>query len=453
MKLTASAASEAVAAALAVDVARLQLSGLTSLSMELNRAWSDTEGASYFWAALGRITQMQTLTVAFSARSPNFEASQLSALGSLGDSLQQLQISCPAFTAADRQQDYSALSSLRGLTDLTLPYAAGTAGLHAILSSCSRLQRLHFRASSARSGAAAAAAPALGEAECASLGQMTQLTFLGLVNIACSPELLPALQQLRQLRVLHVDGLSAATALPALAKLTQLSYLVGKWQESAAAAAAGAVVQLTALAKLSTAGQGIPFHAFPNALTVLYYSTLEPGQLLSLSQHCKQLRALHMIGKWPANASTLDPAAAAADRVAAMDSLAVLPHLRSLSITVNCDAEISALAAVSQLQQLTLFVTLTNRRTNSCSALGLATLGLLRQLRLLDLQLSGLKLSAAAVCGLLSSMQYIELVKLCVAAGQGGEAASGVALAASRLLKGPGEVTVAVNDKWPAFGA
>jgi hypothetical protein len=202
-----------------------------------------------------QIHQLQALSVEFTARSPEFRAAGLAALSALRHNLHALRVTCPGFTAAEQQQDYSALSSLSSLTRPVLPYAAGTTGLAAV-SSCSSLQWLSL------SGPAGcrSAGPSLGEAECAAIGQLTQLTNLRLSNIACSDELLSALPQLQQLQMLGVEGLKAADALPVLARLPQLATLPGHWQESAAAS--GATMQLASVNLLVVAGECIPFQAF-----------------------------------------------------------------------------------------------------------------------------------------------------------------------------------------------
>lgn len=446
LKLTTQAASAAIPAAYAVDTARLQLSGVTSLSLTAHRAWAEADGAGYTWRALGRFTQLQALTVAFTTQSPGFQATQLSALSTLSGNLRSLRITCPGFKAEEQQQDYNALSSLSSLTQLVLPYAAGATGVPAI-SSCSSLLRLSLSGPAGRRSAG----PTLGVAECAALELLTQLTYLRLTSIPCNQTLLSALQRLQQLQVLQVDGLKAADALPALARLPQLKSIAGEWQESAgAAAAAGTTLQLTAVRYLEVAGTCAPFQTFPGVKTVLLFNTCQPGDLTALSQHCKQLQLLGMGHTWRMEASTLAPAAPVAQRTAAVASLAALRHLRSLFLSVNCDAEISALAAASQLRQLTLFVPTTNRTTRGCSTIGLAALGLLRSLRQLTLQLPGLVLTAEPVCGLMSSMQRFESVEVCVVPGQEEGVDAGLELALERHIRVPAAFKAAIKN-WPRF--
>jgi hypothetical protein len=194
-----------------------------------------------------------------------------------------------------------------------------------------------------------------------------------------------------------------------------------------------------------------PISSFPSVKTAAYSNTCNPGDLVALSQHCKHLQSLNLAVTWKKEASTLAPAAPVTEQIAAVASLAALPQLRSLLLAVNSNAEVSALAAVSQLQQLTLFVPTSNRSTRSCTTLGLAALGLLRKLQLLDLQLPGLKLTAEEVCGIISSMQCIQSVTVCVAPGQEEYVTAGLELAVTEHIKVPATFKVTTNSKWPAF--
>jgi hypothetical protein len=73
--------------------------------------------------------------------------------------------------------------------------------------------------------------PQLGEAECAAIGQLVQLTSLQLKQVCFSDHqaLRSSLQQLIRLQELHMDGLSAAL-LPVLAGLTGLTSLGATWK-------------------------------------------------------------------------------------------------------------------------------------------------------------------------------------------------------------------------------
>jgi hypothetical protein len=94
--------------------------------------------------------------------------------------------------------------------------------------------------------------------------------------------------------------------------------------------------------------------------------------------------------------------------------LASLPQLRPLYPAVNDDAEVSALAAVSQLQQLHLVVCPRDPDGISISAIGLASLALLRNMQQLTLYVVQLRMTAVEVCGLLSSLQHVPTVDLVV---------------------------------------
>jgi hypothetical protein len=261
------------------------------------------------------------------------------------------------------------------------------------------------------------------------------------------------MQQLQQLQQLHLNGLNLFDALPTLAKLTQLSSLTGRWQTPPAAPQAGAAgaMQLTAVRHLAILGGYVPFSAFPAVQTVMYSDTCSPNALLSLSQHCKSLQALTADATWDKDTNTLAPTATAEERTAAVASLAALPQLHSLFLAVNDNAEVSALAVVSQLQQLTLFVPYGSRITRGCSAMGLASLALLRNLQLLELQLPGLFIEGEAVCGMISSMQCIQSVEMCVMPGDDDEVSNGLELALARHIRVPASFKITYNKKWSTW--
>ena len=132
---------------------RLQLPQLRSLALSFTKCWSGDDRRA--WAALGAATQLTKLKLDFtlgfgdtdddSSNEDDFSElnlGRLSALQPLSSSLQHLTLDCSS-TNEDRRQNCSFLSSLGGLTSLTLRLISKRSGLAAI-SSCTGLRALQF---------------------------------------------------------------------------------------------------------------------------------------------------------------------------------------------------------------------------------------------------------------------------------------------------------------------
>jgi hypothetical protein len=267
----------------------------------------------------------------------------------------------------------------------------------------------------------------LNPAECAAIGQLTNLKDLYLCGLLCSPPLLQALPQLQCLQELWVEGLPRLTALPALAKLTRLMVLQSRWSADDQPSPSTAV-QLTSIT-VAVVNDAAPLAALPNLRHAYVVSYCQPATIMALSQHCKQLYHFDGYGIYSRLGKyTLDSEAPVAERTAAIASLASLPQLRQLYLAVNDDAEVSALAAVSQLTQLHLVVCPQDPYDSSCSAIGLASLGLLRNMQQLTLYIKGLPLTPVEVRGLLSSLQHVPIVDMAVSPQNGDDVEEGLAM-------------------------
>jgi hypothetical protein len=307
---------------------------------------------------------------------------RLSALSRIGSSLCALVIAADQVTKPKEVsqqhpfvQDYGFLSALTALTQLQLPLSLAAANLTAI-SACSSLRNLSLSAVG-ESAIEESSLAQLSEDDCEALGCLVQLTELRLAKVGgtgSSAAFLQALRQLQQLQVLRVDGLGPLTALPALASLPQLQEMGCNWgeegddwrQQAALAAAAAGQHKLTVLRSMGAAGHAaIPWAAFPELREVMQWDQWSTHNFAGMCRHCTQLRELGSC-EWRADITSLPAEAPAAQRTAAIAALAALPHLTLLHFSANDDAEIAALAAASQLQQLTLMVPDSNLDTKAC---------------------------------------------------------------------------------------
>jgi hypothetical protein len=109
----------------------------------------------------------------------------------------------------------------------------------------------------------------------------------------------------------------------------------------------------------------IPWAAFPQLQKVMQWDQWSTDNFAGICKHCTQLRELASC-EWRADTTSLPAAAPAVQRTAAIAALGKLPHLTLLHFSANDDAEISALAAASQLQQVTLMVPDCNLDTKAC---------------------------------------------------------------------------------------
>jgi hypothetical protein len=98
--------------------------------------------------------------------------------------------------------------------------------------------------------------------------------------------------------------------------------------------------------------------------------------------------------------------ATAAVRTAAVNSLAALQHMNNLSFSVNDNAEVTAVSALTHVDRLLLVVPL----NSSCTMQGLAILAAMRQLQRVAIELSGSSkdsLVDADVQLLLSALRHV----------------------------------------------
>lgn len=324
---------------------------------------------------------------------------------------------------------------------------ASVQGLTSI-SSITTLRQLYLAASFQP----AARKPELGPAECAAIGQLSQLTLLFLVSINVSNDDFSFLSGLKQLVELRARSLTPAVV-PVLAGLTKLTGLHASWLErkewrSGWYSTDGKVC--TSVTLLSGRGP-IPFQAFPAVEAALQWGPWEPHVYLNMAKHCKQLEALLMH-----SADVCDPGAEAggfmpqslaglanAERTSAVAALGQLPRLTALAFGAGLNADIAALANLHQLQSLDVALP----PGSKCSSNTFAHLAALRQLQALKVQLrdsSGLNEQQARQ--LLGCVGHVRRVIVAVVAEQ--EAATASSLQQAQLmnaaagLQGPGKVQV-----------
>jgi hypothetical protein len=147
-----------------------------------------------------------------------------------------------------------------------------------------------------------------------------------------------------------------------------------------------------------------PVAAFKQARQIIQWETWQPAVFSSIAQHCQQLTALEFVFLADAaRTASMHAAAPAAERVAAIRSLAGLQQLRKLEFAVNDSREVAALAAATQLRTLRLQVPV----GSSCSVGGLMHLVALRRLQQLDLEPRGLTFRAEEAESLIVVLQFV----------------------------------------------
>uniref|UniRef100_A0A383VSH3 F-box domain-containing protein n=1 Tax=Tetradesmus obliquus TaxID=3088 RepID=A0A383VSH3_TETOB len=458
---TTTAASSAPLMALALELLQLRLPNLRSLAVSIMGGWGDNPQP---FKAIGAATRLTRLDLySYTDVPAQLTMGNLSALSGLSSSLKALVVGVDQLVDQDELQpqalgrDLGFLSALTGLTQLMLPLPFSAVNLAAV-SACSSLRNLSLTAMEDPAGFAA-----LEDPDCRALGCLGQLTELRLPKVqgtGSSAAFLSALKQLQELQVLRVDGLLPATALPVLAGLPKLKEMGCIWGNEGEAAAqqqqrqrrASRLVpteqQLSGLHSMGAAGHAaIPWAAFPQLLTVMQWDQWSVDNFSGICAHCTQLRELASC-EWRADTTSLPPDVPAAQRVAAVKGLAKLPKLTLLHFSANDDAEIAALAAASQLQQLTLMLPDANLDTKACSPMSLSPLLLLRSLRRLELWLPGLPLTAEDARRLISSMQCIPSVTFTVMPSSKAAVLQGMEEARAANMKVPSEFDIDVNPSW-----
>jgi hypothetical protein len=372
---TTAAASSAPLMTLALEVLQLRLPNLRHLAVSIMGGWGDSAQP---FKAIGAASQLTRLELySYTDVPAQITMGHLSALSGLSSSLRALvlgidQLSEPDGQQQQQDQDFGFLSALTGLTQLMLPLPSSAVNLTAV-SACTSLRNLSLSAIEEQGFVAE-----LEEEDCKALGCLVQLTELRLPKVqgtGSSAVFLSALRQLQELRILRVDELVPATALPVLAQLPKLAEMGCIWgtdgdaEQQARPVAAAAVLpeqQLPELHSMGAAGHAqVPWAAFPQLLTVMQWDQWSTENFAGICRHCTQVRELASC-EWRAETTSLPPETPAAQRAAAVAGLAKLPHLELLHFSANDDAEIAALAAASQLQQLTLMVPDGNLDTKAC---------------------------------------------------------------------------------------
>lgn len=371
------------------------------------------------WQIIGQLRGLEVLQ--FRAADPGVRMlhssiAHVSALASLASSLQTLWIepNLDKLQPAGQVVDYSALGSLSRLTALSLPLAAKRQGLSSI-TSCPQLQRLRLF-----KGAVGTARPlALQRSELSALGGLTELAELSLDGAACvddaSWSFLSSLQQLQQLCV--KPGLPHA-AVAALEPLAQLNELTCGWLPQEEVPLGEEPPDFTAccaaVRALHVVDGAPPFCAFPKLTSIVQYMPWAPAVLSSTAQYCTQLRELQMSAEFGGTAECQAGSLqryGTSDRTAALRSLAALPHLQELALSVIDAAEVTAAAALPQVKQLVLVVYV----RSWCNVQSLAELAPMRQLQSLAIELpcsSNSRIQAADVEPLLSALRHVQQVTI-----------------------------------------
>uniref|UniRef100_A0A383W4Q4 Uncharacterized protein n=1 Tax=Tetradesmus obliquus TaxID=3088 RepID=A0A383W4Q4_TETOB len=340
------------------------------------------------WQAFGQLLGLGSLQ--FSAASTGVQMlpssiAQVSALAGIASSLRTLLVE-PGLDQlqADQAVDYSALGSLSSLTRLCLPLAAERQGLSSI-SSCCQLQRLTLEFKDASDAVALLRQQVtLQSSELAALGELMQLTRLTMDGTPSAPSEDSGwsfLSSLQQLRVLDVTACLPHTAVAVLAHLTCLTSLRCGWEQHRTGQPR-AEVRCTAVRELCVLDGAPPLCVFPGLTEIIQCMAWDPAVLSSAAECCPQLNLLQMCNEFggglACDAGSLLASAPATARTAAVSSLAALQQFVQLSLAVNDNAEVCALAALQQVKVLYLVVPV----SSSCSVQGLAVgLAAMRQLQ------------------------------------------------------------------------
>jgi len=283
-------------------------------------------------------------------------------------------------------EEISLAQMLAGMTALTcLSVNACSVQAMACVSSCGALQKL-------RLGCADGLQDELGPGEWDSLGLLTDLTSLELVNAhmyTAAPACVAALSKLNKLQVVAAAEWSA-DVLSAYTACTQLRKISGPWQAGGCTHGA----RFSRLTMLDLAGGSPPFQAFPNVIALRLISSLAASDFVALSQQCKGLRSL-LVNFSPKAPTSLSPDQPHDVRCAAVQSLKALERLETVQFMVHDNIELVALAGVASvlvdqgLKHLSLF----NR--NGCLTAGaLLHLGRIPGLQTLHLELDERSLDA-----------------------------------------------------------
>jgi hypothetical protein len=425
--------------------------GLVALPSNATQQW---HARPRVWHAIGQLPGLKVLRITSAAvgvQMPISGLAHLSALSNLASSLQTLDIAMHCRQHEPNQvADYSALGSLSGLTSLSMPLAAVRQGLNSI-SSCSKLRRLELVAEDEEDEAREST---LQPNELAALGQMAQLTRLQLLGAACeSTSDWSFLSRLQQLQDLDLEPGLPCCAVTALAHLTCLSTLMCGWQQQQRP---GLVTARCAAVRVLGVGSGVPpLCAFPGVVELLQSRAWDPSVLGSVSKCCTQLKrlTLHQLfgGSVVCSEGSLLVSAPAAARTAALSSLTALQQLSILALSVNDNAEVTAVSGLKQIRRLLLVVPL----QSTCTVQGLAVcLAAMSQLQAIRLELSGsskrslvdadVQLLLSAVrhvprVGILVQQQHVEGVQEVVQRAEGVLKEQGLQLAAKAVVEAIGQ--------------
>ncbi|KAF8063016.1 hypothetical protein HT031_003855 [Scenedesmus sp. PABB004] len=398
------AAGEPAAMAPAIAAVAAQLPDLRSLELALGSSWEHSDAA---WRAVGLATQLTRVAVRFDlgVRS-TVMLRHLSALTAISG-LESLVVGTPSIVLA--QHCYGFLAGLpAALTQLELPLVCDRQGLDAI-GACTGLQNLKFAVHPSFDDSGTLVPAALGEADCAALARCTRLTFLKIpVEQGSDPHLLAALAALTGLQELTINQLSRAS-LPCLASLSRLTRLEGSWVESAGGRAGGAGAACTSVVELWGSGL-VPFEAFPRLREMVQIGPWPPATLRGLAAHCSRLMMLKIVMRSFWEGPSFD-VGAQAERVAALRAMAGLKRLRVLGLSASDDAEVAALATLTQVAGLTLRVP----EGSACTPAVLMALARMTWLFYVWLEPFGLELAPEDVEVWLRALHFVRDVHVYVA--------------------------------------
>jgi hypothetical protein len=225
------------------------------------------------------------------------------------------------------------------------------------------------------------------------------------------------LTTLKKLGHIEVDGWSTAM-LPVLAQCTQLACIGGEWVTDAAAGsgrqspASAVSTECRSVVSVGVSGS-FPTAAFKQVVNLTHWQSWQPAAFHSIAQHCQQLQALSISARDVPRTASMPAAAPAEQRIAAIRSLAALQQLQILGFAANSSAEVVALTAITQLQQLDLLVPI----GSSCTSIGLLHLVALRRLQQVRLVLYGMAVTIREAKSLIVALQFVPKVEICCTKG------------------------------------
>jgi hypothetical protein len=215
--------------------------------------------------------------------------------------------------------------------------------------------------------------------------------------------------------------------LPALASLNSLTYLSGTWrggqQQDEPSQAHVRCSSVKVLDLASPASRPVPYQLFPNVKIIRVHQSFQPEQLLTILPKCwQQLTSLTLPSRDSGghvvnitNFFSLNPEASLSQRTAVLRCFADLSRLCHLQFAANHDAEVVAVASMTQLKQLTLCVP----QGSKVTSIGLASLARLSLLQNLTYQIeSKLFLEDDEVSTLLCALQGVHKATFRVSARQ-----------------------------------